>query len=218
MPNLINPREFYETPAPFVRYLMSRLNRAGLNVEGKCFEPCAGSRAIIREMQNGPNPARRRWVTNDIDRRWRGMRHQDATQTKLWKDVGKVDWTITNPAFSTFMPVLRRALAWSRVGVVLYGRISINEPLKEGIRRTYLWQNPPSMILFLPRYAYRRSPKTGKWTTDSMTCCWMVWLKDQPDTHRPNQIIDYAGESVQHELLDQTAQYRARMDKLTGRA
>ncbi len=208
MPNQQNPREFYATPAPFVKYLLSKVPQIG----GKCFEPCAGSGDIITAMEDCPPSARRRWVTNDIDKQWKTDHCADATQAKIWKTVGMVDWTVTNPAFSTFMPVLRQALVRSRVGVVLYGRISINEPLKEGVRRRFLWANPPSMILFLPRFAYRRSPTTGKWTTDSMTCCWMVWLKALAP--RPDAIC-YAPESVIDELEAITPAYRERMDKLT---
>lgn len=39
-------------------------------------------------------------------------------------------------------------------------------------------EHTPTGILWLPRFAYQRSKKTGKWTTDSVCACWVVWLKD----------------------------------------
>ncbi len=71
-------------------------------------------------------------------------------------------------------------------------------------------EHTPTGILWLPRFAYQRSKTTGKWTTDSVCACWVIWLKD------PNapQFIRYAPESVIDELDAETPAYRARMDRL----
>lgn len=220
MPNHQNPLEFYETPRAHVYALMQHVV-----VTGTCFEPCVGSGAIITHMTSAPSQGEGRiWMTNDIDRRWGAGRCMDATDTDLWSAVqtkspeGRIDWTVTNTPFSVFLEIAEQALIHSSMGVALYGRISINEPLKEGQRAKFLSLYPPKQIIFLPRYAYRRSPKTGKWTTDSMSCCWMVWQRNLAGTWDPGdrQQIRYGCDPALMKMLDDdTAEYRKRMDKLT---
>jgi hypothetical protein len=89
-------------------------------------------------------------------------------------------------------------------------RASIHEVLKTGVRRTWMAEHQPAGILWLPRFAYQRSKTTGKWTTDSVCACWVVWLKD-PNTP---QFIRYAPERVIDELDAETPAYRSRMDRL----
>lgn len=212
-PKWYNAHEFYETPATFTRHLFDTVE-----IRGRCFEPCVGSGAILRDSFGVNDPPRgggnspRRWVTNDIDPRWKADHHHDATSPAVWAKAGPIDWVVTNSAFSIGIPVLALALEYAREGVAMYFRLSIHEPLKTGDRRDFLEKHPPSMIDFLPRFAYRRSPKTGKWTTDSMTACWVVWDKTHGSQH-----IRYAPTSVLDELDRETPTYRARMDKLVGK-
>jgi hypothetical protein len=199
--------EFYETPETFTRYLASEVL-----IEGTCFEPCVGDGALVRILKA---EYQRRWITNDIDPRWQAQYHWDATDAGLWSTVtidhGAMDWTVSNPAFTPAIKITDHAIRVSRVGVAMHLRVSIHEVLKTGLRRTWMAEHPPTGILYLPRFAYQRSKKTGKWTTDSAAACWCVWYREL----RP-QFIRYAPEWVIDELEAETPAYRARMDALMG--
>jgi hypothetical protein len=199
------PFEFYETPETFTRYLFWTMAMRGTPITGRCLEPCVGSGAIIRASDHA------NWVTNDLDTRWTAHSHDDACllDSRFWQQAPA--WTVTNPPFSIGLDIAANALASSRIGVAMYFRISIHEVLKEGLRRTFFRIWPPTGIIFLPRFAYQRSPKTGKWTTDSATACWVIW---QHDTTA--QFIDYAPPRVLDELDAETPLYRARMDEIMG--
>jgi len=191
--------EFYETPDPFTRWLFARVPK----ITGRLFEPCCGDKAIVRAS------GRSEWKTSDIDPRW-CKSPMDATTRETWIRHELIDWTVTNPPFSLAIPILERALYHSLKGVAMYLRVSIHEPLKEGARRTFFAQHRPTGILFLPRFAHQRSKTTGKWTTDSATTCWVVWIKQA----LVGQEIDYAPESVMDELAAYTPSYREHMDAL----
>lgn len=204
--------EFFETPEAYTRYVFREVP-----IGGRIFEPCVGSMAIVRAANAvplQPTLARRSWVTNDLDDTWDAHFHGDATASQLWAAVTEnpaepIDWTVTNPAFSIWLEVLEHALQHSRVGVALHLRASVHEVLKTGPRRTFLAEHPPIGILWLPRFAYQRSKKTGEWTTDSVCACWVIWMKTAPA-----QFIRYAPESVITELDAETPAFRARMDAL----
>jgi hypothetical protein len=208
--------EFYPTPAAFTRYLFRRVE-----IAGAVLEPCVGDGAIVRDSlgfwpdTTSPDfrPQRRVWFTNDLDAAWPADLHQDAAAAPFWKTFsGEIDWTVTNPPFSLALQIAERALQHSRRGVALHLRASIHEVLKTGPRRTWMAEHRPTGILWLPRFAYQRSPKTGQWTTDSVCACWLVW-----DLSRPReQFIDYAPEWVIDAMDAETAQYRAHVDALMG--
>lgn len=213
---MTNKFEFYETPAAFTRWLFRVM--AGIQpISGRVFEPCVGDGAIIRasdlhQMEFGVPT---RWVTNDLDAHWTADQHQDARYAKLYRDIGTVDWIVSNPPFTPAIQIISCALDAARVGVAMHLRASIHEVLKTGVRRSWFAEHQPSGILWLPRFAYQRSRKTNKWTTDSVCACWVVWLKDREAT----QFIRYAPESVIDELATETPAYRTRMDALMkGRA
>ncbi len=195
--------EFYETPKAFTRWLFDEVK-----IFGQVLEPCVGSAAIVDAAIESPTVPYMQWHTNDLDKRWPADWHGDAAKA----DVGgtSFDWTVSNPPFSPAIEIITAALRYSRVGVAMHLRASIHEVLKTGVRRTWMAQHPPTGILWLPRFAYQRSKKTGKWTTDSVGACWCVWLKD------PNaaQFIRYAPESVIDALDAETPSYRERMDML----
>jgi hypothetical protein len=73
----------------------------------------------------------------------------------------------------------------------------------------------PTGILWLPRFAYQRSKTTGKWTTDNVCACWVVWVHD-PDPEAP-QFIGYAPEHVADDLDKETPAFRKRADSLMHR-
>lgn len=191
--------EFYETPDAFSRYLFQTIE-----VEGQIYAPCVGSGAIIRAAATVPG--RRQWVTNDIDPRWPASTHLDATRPEAW--AIEPDWTVDNPPFSPALEIAELAIQRSRVGVALHLRASIHEVLKTGPRRTWMRRHPPTGILWLPRFAYQRSQKTGEWATDSVCACWVIWQRGAP------ALIDYAPEWVLEELKAGEQAYRARMDQI----
>lgn len=190
--------EFYETPAAFTRWLFREVF-----IDGRVFEPCCGSRAIVNASGHG------RWFENDLDPRWPADVHKDATDPTLWK-AHEFDWTVTNPPFTQAIDILTLAIEHSQIGVAMHLRASVHEVLKTGVRRTWMATHQPTGILWLPRFAYQRSKTTGDWATDSVCACWVVWLRD-PSVP---QFIRYAPESVLEELDRDTPAYRARMDRL----
>lgn len=198
--------EFYETPQAFTRYLFRRVQ-----IRGRCFEPCVGSGAIISAVSGCDTPPARHWFTNDLDPRWRAGLCLDAARLATWTDVGEVEWTVSNPPFTPAIDIITQALDHSQIGVAMHLRASIHEVLKTGIRRTWMAEHTPTGILWLPRFAYQRSKTTGKWTTDSVGACWVIWLK-----HPAPQFIEYAPEGVIDDLDAETYSYRARMDMLMG--
>lgn len=222
----IDDFEFYESPGAFVRYLFS-----DVAIVGTVFEPCVGSGAILRASKSvfkqgtdltcGREDEGRTWLTNDLDARWEADWHHDAANEHVWNQVSKnrpIDWTVSNTAFTPLIDIATLALKHSLVGVALLTRATIHEVTKAGIRRTWMAEHPPTGILWLPRFGFQRSKTTGKWSTDSACCCWVIWLKDQTrsDGHviRPPQFINYAPGWVLDALKKETPAYRARMDAL----
>lgn len=221
--------EFYETPDPFTRWLFQEVAvQSGRPIVGQIFEPCVGDGALIRAAQSLPAGQDRQWITNDLDPRWSADYHEDAASPALWQRqgiqaIGGIDWTVTNPPFTPAIDIINLALQHSRVGVAMHLRASIHEVLKNtdrtktgklrknpGVRRTWMAEHTPTGILWLPRFAYQRSKSTGKWATDSVCACWVVWLKDP----QAPQFIRYAPESVLDELDAFTPEYRKRMDAI----
>ena len=193
--------EFYETPHAFSNWLFDEID-----VRGRVCEPCVGSGAI-QQARWPPNGVS--WFTNDLDPRWPADVHKDARDRTLW-EAHEFDWTVSNPPFTPAIEIIDRAIEFSRVGVAMHLRASIHEVLKTGTRRTWMARHLPSGILWLPRFAYQRSKKTGEWTTDSVCACCVIWLKDKTR----GQFIHYAPESVIDELNAETPAYRKRMDAI----
>lgn len=202
--------EFYETPAPFSRFLFQTMGDMGVPIQGQILEPCVGDSAIIDAVIE--MPYRQQWITNDLDRRWVAEHHMDATKPYLWSLMGNLQWTVSNPPFTPALDIIEPAIRVSSVGVAMHMRASIHEVLKTGTRRTWMNRYRPTGILWLPRFAYQRSKTTGQWTTDSVCACWCVWLKDPAVP----QFIRYAGEDVIDALDAFTPNYRDRMDRLMG--
>lgn len=199
--------QFYPTPDPFTHWLFR-----DQQIRGRIAELGVGDGAIVRaacavsDRYSGPAA----WVTNDLDRRWPAHYHMDARSPALYDAIGPVDWHVGNPAFTIAVDSINLAIDHARVGVAMHLRASIHEVLKSGIRRTWLAQRTPTGILWLPRFAYQRSNKTGMWTQDSVCACWVIWMKD-PSVP---QFIRYAPEWVIDDLKTFTAAYRDRMDAL----
>lgn len=205
--------EFYETPEAATRLLFRDMTTLGHSIYGTVYEPCVGSGAIPRAQATLadeilPPWSVDRWLTNDLDPRWPADTHMDAALPASWpRDV---DFTVSNTPFSAAIDIADHALRFSRRGVALHLRGSIHEVLKTGPRRRWFREHPPTGTIWLPRFAFQRNKK-GEWATDSVTCCWVVWLKQAPAGY---QFIRYAGEQMLRELDAETPAYRARMDAL----
>lgn len=223
--------EYYETPAAFTRMGLRSLAHAlaptGLAVPGvdahaspvpTLLEPCVGRGAILQAWQ--PSPHRlltaRNWRTNDRDPRWHADTHLDATAPEVWRAQAahRPAWVITNPPFSAAATILQHALHHVTCGVIFHVRMSFNEVTKDDGRGALLYQCPPRGLCFLPRFAFRRSPTTHKWSTDSVATCWMYWLTS-PDYDAVEPWIHYADDTCLQELVQETPDYRDRMDRLT---
>lgn len=205
--------EYYETPHAITHALLSVLRAREIPLGRTACEPCVG-RGAIREACTSAG-VDLSWLTNDIDTHHEADYHMDATDPAFWSAVEQFSfhWIITNPPFSLWVPILERTLARARIGLALHLSISAHEVLKTGPRRTLLHEHPPTGIIFLPRFAYQRSKETKKFTTDTVTACWAVWLRDP----RAQQFITYAGPWVVDALEDETPAYRARVDAFGGR-
>jgi hypothetical protein len=205
--------EWYPTPGAFTRYLFDTME-----IRGRILAPCHGDGSIQRDSLVCPDAsggAARQWITNDIDPRWPADHHVDATAETLWRqletDGVDVDWVIDNPAFTIAIEVIEHALSTARVGVAMHLRASIHEVLKKGPRRTWMARNPPTGILWLPRFGFQRSPKSGKWSQDSCCSCWVIWLTDPTPG---KQFIEYCPERYLVQLHRDTPAYRARVDQM----
>jgi hypothetical protein len=205
--------EFFPTPAPFTRWLFQRFS-----IRGRCADLSVGYRDLVKDAQAMLDADERTWVTNDLDPFWKADYHQDAALPDLYTQIGRVDWHIQNPPFSLAVEIAQQCLSHAQVGVAMYFRISMHEVLKSEPRRSWLRDTPPTAILHLPRFGHRRSKKTGEWSTDNVSTCWTVWIKDPGVVlgQRPVQIIDYAPEWVLQQLASYTPSYRAEVDALLG--
>lgn len=214
--------EFYETPRPFTTWLYRELAERSYRIHGSVCEPCVGNAAIVRAIDlEAPPSAGISWTLNDLDTQWsRADTSFDAAEPGgLWER--SFDWTVSNTPFSKAMEIAEQALLASHTGVALHLRASIHEVLKEGPRRTWMTDHLPTGVLWLPRFAYQRSRKTGCWTTDSVCACWVIWIKKSLlSVEAAPQFFAYAPTRVITELREFTPGYRERMDSylgLTGR-
>jgi len=176
-------REFYETPPGFTRVLLDHLHvgsihpvygRKILDTEHTIFEPMVGDGAIVRVLnERGLYNV----LTNDLDPARDAHTHFDAAVPCSWEahGVDEIDWTIFNPAFSVAIHAWRQAYACSRRGVAMHIRLSYEEPSVE--REDNLINYPWQGRIVLPRYQYDPTAKG----TDSVTCCWLIWIKGESE-------------------------------------
>lgn len=165
MPRLVF--DSYMTPSHYVAALLGEIAPYG-----RVFEPCVGDGAISDVL--AALPSVREVVTNDIDRKRPATLHNDATKDFAWFST-EWDWVITNPPFSSELPILEHALDHSE-NVAFLARLSFLEPCED--REFLLGSRPPTQVIVLPRYSFRHNDE-GKPQTDNVTCCWMVWHRDK---------------------------------------
>ena len=167
--------DFYETNklavTELLKYLPLKL--------GNVLEPTAGRNAITLPLIASSRCTSVR--TNDISHSYNHPCHLDMTQDLSWETIYKIycpfDWIITNPPFSVAYNILTRAVDLAQQGVAFLLRLSFLEPTIE--REEFLCEHPPSQLIILPRYSF-----TGDGKTDSVTCAWMIWEKNQTGSIR----------------------------------
>lgn len=157
------PHDQYYTPASACDVLKRHWD--GWKDCDLLIEPCVGMGDIVDRFPDG------NWFACDIDPQVQPNKIADMTQEKEWD--GYTRWenpgVITNPPFSCAFQILENALYHcDRVAMLL--RLSFLEPTRE--RGPWLAENPPDLVIVLPRISF-----TGDGKTDSVTCAWMIWDK-----------------------------------------
>lgn len=160
--------DFYATPTWQTLALHAR--RPILDWGGVHLEPCVGDGAIVRAL-NTALP----FVTNDVVPRGDLVPDflLDARQPETWaafQRAGRLDVVITNPPFDVAFDIAQHAYDAAEIGLALLLRLSWLEPTED--RGPWLREHPPTRVIVMPRYDYRRNGKT-----DSVTSAWMLWAK-----------------------------------------
>jgi hypothetical protein len=154
----------YFTSQVYVDFLLD--NCPGIYGSGRnsAIEPCHGAGDITKALTRRGLSV----VSNDLDSALVADHHLDATIPTNWAAFRQCDWVITNPPFSSALPIVRNALQSTSRGVAMLLRLSFLEPTND--RCDWLKANPPTRIIVLPRTSF-----TGDGKTDSVTCAWMIW-------------------------------------------
>ena len=158
--------DFYETPA-----WMTLLALANVPFSGTIGEPCSGNRAIASIMEAAGFKV---W-TNDIDPKKPAQNHLDATVAENWDKMPKADWIFSNPPYGKLSaPIIKNAFDHALKGLVMVLRLDWFEACQDRLK--FLQENPPTMMLNLPRFCYRKND-AGEWTTDKTSTNIYVWDK-----------------------------------------
>jgi hypothetical protein len=179
--------DFYPTQAWATRELLARVN-----VRGRLIEPCVGRGDISTLLAADTRVTQ--VYTNDVDRARAAHEHSDATDPAWWARLSQVDWVVTNPPFVVAHKIVPLAFQHARLGAAMLLRLTYLEPC-EG-RAEWLQATPPTRWIVLPRISF-----TGDGKTDSVTCAWFVWDRQQcgqsleivaPGDRRQASILDLA--------------------------
>jgi hypothetical protein len=164
--------DFYETPEFQTRALLDRV--PAIRNAATILEPCAGRGAIAKLLA-----ANSLVVTNEPYQEhtpsFRSTMQADATAARFWTRMPfefKFDWVITNPPFNLAHQIIPLAYEHAGIGIAFLLRITWFEPTSN--RADWLAAHPPTAIIALPRYKYRKDKEHG----DSATTAWFVWVKD----------------------------------------
>ncbi|WP_445632629.1 DNA methyltransferase [Nostoc sp. DSM 114161] len=159
---------FYESPSWFTTELLRHVRLSGV-----IGEPCVGHQAIASLLGVWPHTTNI-W-TNDLDPNKQAHFHYDATLTDSWAKFPECDW-ICNPPYAEFAaPIIKNAYHKARVGVAAFLLTSFLEPCDD--RADFLQQHPPSLVLTLPRFCFRKDKRGTRWATDNITISCFVWDK-----------------------------------------
>jgi hypothetical protein len=150
------------------------------NIQGSILECCAGKDRAIATVLEGEKGIKRVW-TNDF---YYGVNcdfDRDAALVHSWEYSfpRDIDWVITNPPFNNYLPILKNAMAYAKIGVAMLLRVTADEMVMSDRDRYNWWaENPESLVIKMPRYCFAKSSKHDKFSTDSAYCQWFVWRKD----------------------------------------
>ncbi|MCC5653233.1 hypothetical protein LC609_26240 [Nostoc sp. XA013] len=160
---------FYESPSWFTTELLRHVRLSGV-----IGEPCVGMGAIATLLSAWPY-TKQMW-TNDIDPHKQAHFHYDATLSESWAKFPDSDWICTNPPFSEFAaPIIKNAYQKARIGVAAFLLTSFLEPCDD--RADFLQQHPPSLVIIMPRFCFRKDKRGNRWATDNVTISCFVWDK-----------------------------------------
>ena len=164
-----HPLNFYESPSWFTTELLRHVPLSGV-----IGEPCVGHGAIATLLSAWPY-TKQMW-TNDIDPHKAADYQMDATLSESWAKFPDCDWICTNPPYAEFAaPIIKNAYQKARVGVAAFLLTSFLEPCDD--RADFLQQHPPSLVLILPRFCFRKDKRGTRWATDNITISCFVWDK-----------------------------------------
>jgi len=166
-------RDQYFTPKSLTTALLQTVK-----ISGTVLEPCCGEGWIADVLKDYECDV----ITNDIDEKFPAHFNLDATSESFWLQMKggykDINWICTNPPFSLAHTFMKEAYKLATTGVALLVRLSFLEPC-EG-RDKFLVAHPPDQIIVMPRISF-----TGDGKSDSVTCCWLIWYKDQRTVNKP---------------------------------
>lgn len=164
-----HPLNFYESPSWFTTELLRHVRLSGV-----IGEPCVGMGAIASLLKVWPH-TKSIW-TNDIDSNKQADYHACATDSQSWQIFPDCDWVCTNPPYAQdAAPIIKNAWAKARIGVAAFLLTSFLEPCDD--RADFLQQHPPSLVIIMPRFCFRKDKRGTRWATDNITISCFVWDK-----------------------------------------
>lgn len=169
--------EFFPTPAWAVDQLLEHWSwPVGPSSDAVFLEPCVGDGSIIAAVRAHNNRAA--WVGVDVHQYpWKenGEPEHFIHDSFLDVDVRECfDAVITNPPFSLAMEVLQKSLACaSRVAMIVRATW-----FKGRVRNAWLVENPPQLVVVVPRPFGGINTTTGKQGTDSINRMWIVYDRE----------------------------------------
>ncbi|MHC0067474.1 hypothetical protein ACWATR_32000 [Nostoc sp. UIC 10890] len=102
--------------------------------------------------------------------------HYDATLSQSWDSFPECEWICTNPPYAEFAaPIIKNAYQKARVGVAAFLLTSFLEPCDD--RAEFLQEHPPSLVIIMPRFCFRKDKRGTRWATDNVTISCFVWDK-----------------------------------------
>lgn len=209
--------EWYPTPEPFVSYLFRVLRKVYpdfLDADDPTIflDPCVGRGDILHAIERNKGNNSIVTLGMDIDPEW-GYPVHDATQPFSSAPINRAHWGITNPPFSYSFPIMQNLMNVVSRGMAVYHRCTLKEPLKgHGLGRTWFREYPPTLTLWLPRFAHQRSKTKGHWSTDSATGMWSVWILDAAESLGEM----WPDDQLFIDLEEYTPQYRESVDRTMG--
>lgn len=161
--------DFYESPSWFGTELLRHID-----IRGTILEPCVGSSAIPSVLALSPHISQ--IITNDIDPDKSANYHYDATLISAWSRLPLCDWIVTNPPYGDkAAPVVKNAFEHAKTGVAMFLLAGFLECCED--RAEFLKENPPTHLICLPRFCFRKDKLGKRWASDNQAINCFVWDK-----------------------------------------